>query len=556
LDSVSNHTHPILMTKPQNFAYVTCLIVLLVVSFEKNPSTFSAPNEGGGNQADRIVGKDSKKTGVGSSTSDDLSSDTASSEDRLRELKSAIHGFTAETNLAARDYERYNGRLLELAERFPDEACRLLASGSIERAYKSKVSMFSAMLANPDKMKTIPLLEELEKARNTNPDGRETAAALSEALGKVRNDPAFAGVIKSLFVGEDAGTNISYYFKEAGKLRGVGLADNLSALGLSGRDQDAAVFAIALSVAGQDQHAALDLLDRLDAGFAGSAYGEIMLQLLDRDPASAKQMLLDLDDVKLRGAIKHPYLLQALVKSENIGLLENVLQRFVITKDSASTFETLINGMAALDRPQAARILDQLPESSSRSALIQDLWRGTNVTTLEEAVSAMSNLPEASTVDGTRGILKSLAASDQEAAFQLIGKSPRSMQSRLVADVIDQSVASSPANAASVFNKEIKSGRLEPSDASEVAWRISFASANHNIEQARKWTRNLPSAYQPGAYKGLMESWGKSDPVGASEWLATIPAGPGRDAGARALVSEIESTDAQMAAKWKETYER
>lgn len=343
------------MIKSQNFSYVTCLIVLLVVSCEKNPSTSSAPNERRGDQTDRIVGKDSIKTGAGSSTSDDLSSDAASSEDRLRELKSALHGFTSETNLAKRDYERYNGWLIELAEKYPDEACRFLASGAVQEAYKSKVSMFSAILSNPDKTSTIPILEKIAMSRKTK-DGRETATALSEALGKTgNNDPTYAGILKILFNGEDAGTNISWYFKEAGKLQGVGLADNLSVLGLSGRDQDAAVFAIALSVAGQDQHAALDLLDRLDAGFAGSVYGEIMLRLLDKDPASAKQLLLDLADVKLQAAVKHPYLLQALVKPENVDLLRNVLQRFVITKDNASTFETLVGGMAALDRSEAAR---------------------------------------------------------------------------------------------------------------------------------------------------------------------------------------------------------
>src|SRR5689334_9685442 len=104
------------MTKPHNFAYVACLIGLLTVSCEKNSSTSSPPNARRSDQADRVVGKDGKKEDVGSSASDELSGDAAPSEARLRGLKSAIHDFTSETNLARRDYERYDEWLIELAE--------------------------------------------------------------------------------------------------------------------------------------------------------------------------------------------------------------------------------------------------------------------------------------------------------------------------------------------------------------------------------------------------------------------------------------------------------
>jgi hypothetical protein len=148
-----------------------------------------------------------------------------------------------------------------------------------------------------------------------------------------------------------------------------------------------------------------------------------------------------------------------------------------------------------------------------------------------------------------------LAESNRDAAFQLIDQSPQSIQSRLVADIIHAAVGSSPAEAALLLDQETASGRLNAEDASNVANQISLSYANHDVSEAKAWAENLPQKFQPGAFKGLMESWGRSDPAGASQWLATIPAGPSRNAGARALVKEIESTDAQMAAKWKQTFE-
>jgi hypothetical protein len=544
------------MKKSRKSPYIFCLICFALQLSCEEKSASSARTERKVDKLSRHVDAKSDLVGHGQKSHDDSPDQEAASAARLVRLKQAIHSFTEESNLAARDYDQYNKWLIELAEKFPAEACQLLASGTIDQAYGSKVSMFSAMLANPDQLKTIPHLEELAKTRNANPDGRETATAMSEALGKISSDPAYLGVIKSLFAGEDGGSNISYFFKEAGKLRGAELADHLDEFGLSGRDKDGAIMSIALSIAPQDQNAALGLLERLDAGFAGTAYGEIMLQMLDKDPALGKEMFLGLDDVKLQKAIRHPYLLQALTKSENVDLLQNALQRFVLTKESSSTFETLVRGMSALDKSEAVRILDQLPESSTRSGLIQDLWKRANLKSLDEAAQAISGLPKDSILDGTRGVVMSLASSNQDAALELIARTQPQFQSRLIADVIDQSVSASPSNAASTFMQETKSGRLNPKDALPLANRISLATANHNVRQAITWAENLPSDYQPGAYKGLMESWGKSDPVGASKWLAGVAEGPSRDAGARALVREIESTDSAMAAKWKATFEK
>lgn len=475
---------------------------------------------------------------------------------KLEKIQLDILNFGKNENLTDKEYALYKASLGELAAKYPREACEILASGLAPQSYQVKIAMFSIMMENFDSSVIIPLFEDLVKGRGTNSQGSETSEALSMALGKASDNLKFASVIKLLFEGNGAETHISYYFTEAGKINGSDLASNLDSFDLSGRQKDAAVLAIAFSISGDKPDDAARLLDTLDAGFAGSAYGRILGQLLEKDPERAQRMFLDLDDTKLQGALRYPDLMRALSKSENIGLLENALQRYSLTKANSATFGTLIKNMLTLDRSQAISVLDQLPDSSLRSEMIQDIWKDTNVNSLNDALDAISTLPENSKADSARGLAMRLALLDQDTAIKFIEQSPVSMQSRLVADVIDEAVAASPVNAVSIFDREMASGRLKPEEGSAVATHISFAYANHNVLQAKSWAEKLPSNYQPGAFRGLMESWGRSDPAGASKWLATVPAGPSRDAGARALVNEIESTDTQMAAKWKQTYER
>ncbi|RYD86656.1 MAG: hypothetical protein EOP50_22075 [Sphingobacteriales bacterium] len=53
--------------------------------------------------------------------------------------------------------------------------------------------------------------------------------------------------------------------------------------------------------------------------------------------------------------------------------------------------------------------------------------------------------------------------------------------------------------------------------------------------------------------RGLMNPWMKSDPVAASQWLATLPAGPVRDEGAKVVIEQVNDTDPEMAEQWRKS---
>jgi hypothetical protein len=89
--------------------------------------------------------------------------------------------------------------------------------------------------------------------------------------------------------------------------------------------------------------------------------------------------------------------------------------------------------------------------------------------------------------------------------------------------------------------------RLEMINATVTTW------ANQDLQAAKQWVEKLPDSDAPKGVQGLMTNWMKSDPVAASGWLSTQPAGPARDAGAKVLIIQIKDTDPEMAEKWRKT---
>ncbi len=81
-----------------------------------------------------------------------------------------------------------------------------------------------------------------------------------------------------------------------------------------------------------------------------------------------------------------------------------------------------------------------------------------------------------------------------------------------------------------------------------------------NMEAARAWMETLPEVPMDLFYPArslrdeaifeLAREWSEQDPLAASEWIATLPPGKQRDAGARHLVDAIRKRDPVSALEW------
>ncbi|MDB6136657.1 MAG: hypothetical protein JWM59_4900 [Verrucomicrobiales bacterium] len=80
--------------------------------------------------------------------------------------------------------------------------------------------------------------------------------------------------------------------------------------------------------------------------------------------------------------------------------------------------------------------------------------------------------------------------------------------------------------------------------------QLARAWAAKSPEEAAAWTLNLPAEHRPTVVGTVADGWLKRDSLAASEWIAALPVGPDRDAGARSLVNEVADDSPAEAWEW------
>ncbi len=95
---------------------------------------------------------------------------------------------------------------------------------------------------------------------------------------------------------------------------------------------------------------------------------------------------------------------------------------------------------------------------------------------------------------------------------------------------------------------ELKSAN--PEARQTLASRIAANLAGQDVNAARQWAATLPPADQAKANTGIAETWIQEDPVAASEWLATWPAGKDKESAAYSLIAKIKESDPERALPW------
>jgi hypothetical protein len=83
-----------------------------------------------------------------------------------------------------------------------------------------------------------------------------------------------------------------------------------------------------------------------------------------------------------------------------------------------------------------------------------------------------------------------------------------------------------------------------------LAKKLASNLAEKDVPAARQWAATLPPAEQAEANVSIAGQWISDDPVAASEWLATWPAGKNKESAATILISQIQKDDPERALTW------
>ena len=79
--------------------------------------------------------------------------------------------------------------------------------------------------------------------------------------------------------------------------------------------------------------------------------------------------------------------------------------------------------------------------------------------------------------------------------------------------------------------------------------------AQQDLAAAVQWSKSLSGANQLNAQNGIASIWIGRDPIAASEWLATWPAGNIKDEAVGQLVNKIYVEDPESALTWAASME-
>ncbi len=99
---------------------------------------------------------------------------------------------------------------------------------------------------------------------------------------------------------------------------------------------------------------------------------------------------------------------------------------------------------------------------------------------------------------------------------------------------------------------ELKSSN--PRARQTLASMIAEDLAEQDVNVARQWAATLPSADQVEVNTAIAKHWIGADPVAASEWLVTWPAGQAKESAVTSLIYRIKEDDPERALTWATNY--
>lgn len=541
-------------------AYPVITLLALVTSCGKE-RTAGKPDERTTRSHDREVS--GKREVRGGNTLPVILSSAAKGRDNSDHYKREAAGLSAEelagmietlrnTSSKTTEEDRLHFFLLdEIARRDPLVAIELIKQGLNCNIFGVSENMFKQMLRSPSREDLLPAFDAVAAGVEKDERGVETASAL--AYGLASTDGAvddFRSTLNLLFSGKNAPTMVSLYFGEANPQSPEARLAIVEGLDLAGREKAEAISAIAFASIRENPELSLSLLKRMEPQQAGSVYGKLFASWIAADPVKATANLEGLDAPQLQVALGSNSLLNALVSKSTPETITSLLEKIPLTASTSQAFSKLLGNLAERSPSDAMRIISDLPESPARDNLVQESMRKAEVRTASDAAAVLAGMDGSMRASAAHGLMIRLSSVDQGTALEFIRHVPKEQQSRLTAELVAQTIARAPDQAAELLLGEKEA--IAAADAS-VAGNVSQAMANQNVENAREWSDRLPDHLKPDAYRGLVTVWRRTDAVAASKWLGTLPAGPARDAGARALIREIENTDTGTAEKWKAT---
>jgi hypothetical protein len=171
----------------------------------------------------------------------------------------------------------------------------------------------------------------------------------------------------------------------------------------------------------------------------------------------------------------------------------------------------------------------------------------------ELALKLANSLPESEKKSALQGTVRVLTQRDFDQALSVANSQDAATAANLMREIARVTSVVNPLKASELLADGDFIGKFDEGFRAQFVDHTARNYASKDLQKAIDWTASLDKNDAPMAYQGLLNTWMKSDPIAASEWLSKQPAGPARNAGAREIIKQIKDTDPAMAKQWQDS---
>ena len=412
----------------------------------------------------------------------------------------------------------------------------------------SRLLQLSSVLRNLITTDTNAVLKWLQEETRESESAQVIAANLMRNLLEVHPE---LGVPLAQASGSDNPSDVVNGY------RAWGLQDPVAALAkaqesLQGGELAAAVGAILEGASSKDPSAAFKFIDQIGSDLREKSRMTVLAAWFEKDPATAVSALAGMSKVSALTFLAAQPGRMTEIMSRQPETAFKILEGVDLSNEMRAIYQAVSEALSTKDPLNALNWLKHFPDSPQRNEILESAYRNWVIADPENAKRAIFSINDSSRYNALRGLATALVERDPKSASLVVSQLPSADRAPYLASILDAMANQDPAARAAMIETAVPDPQLLQSlEISNCVERIALDYANQSLDDGKNWILSLDDNCRPAAVRGFMTPWLKSDLLGATAWLQSLDAGQAKDAGIRALIAEIKTTDPDSAHQWE-----
>lgn len=321
-----------------------------------------------------------------------------------------------------------------------------------------------------------------------------------------------------------------------------------------GSDLDYARYEIAAGI--NDPVVSIEIANEISDPFSrGTIIAGALSELMISDRPAALKKLAELDPKDLQAALQtgaeNPDSLVKKLGKSDPDTLVGLLEKIVASSSTADIFKAAVGSLSADNPDKAMALVESMPDGKMKTEMLGSQFR---TLALEDPLAALEQAARLGSGDSRHRAYESIGdtvgARGLEETLKLAGSlAPQDKESFLGSALVSIGTRD-PKKAAEVLaSGDIALAEGKKNDLVEL---VGSSLGRTDASYATDWLAKLPESQQPHAMRGIATQMARSDILGLSAMLGSLPRNRAWESGVKVLIENIKGADPERAAQWQE----